>query len=310
MATTRRLQISRRMKLVIVALLVAIPVATLVVIDNPLCSTVAAFRGAVKSRMVSARTTQILRDTKLIRIDEDGFHLWSTPKGEFWLPQEADSFWSLAVLLAEQEQEIYGRPGGLGVHTGDIVLDAGAHVGMFARTALAAGAKKVIAFEITPRSLECLRRNLAREIADGRVLVLEKGVWHEEGTLPLVIVEKCSACSHVGTRTSGTTTAINVPLITIDRAVDELKLDRVDFIKLDIENAEANALRGAQRTLAKYRPRVAVAIENARNRLSYASEIDDVMRTAFRGYRFQCGACIRDRTKRNRIVPEILHYYP
>ena len=75
--------------------------------------------------------------------------------------------------LAEQKRNIYGT----GIRRGDIVLDAGANVGVFTRKALWAGASKVIAIEPAPENLECLRRNFAAEIADGRVVVYPKGVW-------------------------------------------------------------------------------------------------------------------------------------
>ena len=277
-------------------------------LESRLCSRAAAFRGLVRARKALTRTTELIRDSKLLRTDDKGFYLWSTPHGEFWMPQKND-IWSLARVLAEQEQDIYGAPGGRGVHAGDIVLDGGAHVGLFTRTALAAGAAKVIAFEIAPGSLECLRRNLAKEIDEGKVVVVEKGVWHKEATLPIVFMESCSACSNVTSPSTKTSTTIEVPLTTIDNAVADLRLERVDFIKLDIENAEANALRGAHLTLSKYHPRVAVAIENAWNRVSYASQIDLVMRGAFAGYAFECGACTSPE-KTDGIMPEVLHYYP
>ena len=50
-----------------------------------------------------------------------------------------------------------------------------------------------------------------------------------------------------------------MPLTTIDRIVAELDLPRVDYIKLDIEGAESNAIRGASKTLEKFRPRMAIA---------------------------------------------------
>jgi len=237
--------------------------------------------------------------------DEQGLFLYETPEGDFWLPQR-DDVWSLAVVLAEQEQEMYGHAGSLGVRPGDVVIDGGAHVGLFTRTALAAGASKVVTFEVTPKALLCLRRNLAKEIAEGKVVVVDKGVWHEEAVLPLVIVDGCSVCNSV---THQMPAAVDVPLTTIDHAAEALKLARVDFIKLDIENAEANALRGAAQTLRRFHPRVAVALENAKNRYEYADEVLGIMHDAFSGYAYACGACTNPEPSR-RVLPEILHFYP
>ena len=57
--------------------------------------------------------------------------------------------------------------------------------------------------------------------------------------------------------------AVTVRAVTLDGLVDELKLDRVDFIKMDIEGAERHALAGASRLLAAYKPRLAICIYHA-----------------------------------------------
>ena len=58
-------------------------------------------------------------------------------------------------------------------------------MGLYAKTALASGAKLVVAIEPAPENIECLRRNLAQEIAAGRVIVYPKGVWDKDDTLAL-----------------------------------------------------------------------------------------------------------------------------
>lgn len=273
--------------------------------ENPLCTPMAAFRGLTKARAVTQHTDEIQRASKLVGEDQEGLFLYQTPFGDFWMPQRNDLH-SLAVVLAEQGQEMYGSAAGLGVHAGDVVIDAGAHVGLFARTALEAGASKVATFEVTPASNRALRRNLAGPIAEGRVVVVEKGVWFEDGTLPLVIADGCSICNSVSHPWLKAT--MEVPLTTIDHAVEDLGLNRVDFIKLDVENAEANALRGATATLARFHPRVAVALENAKSRIAYGHEVIGIMQETFAGYHYTCGA-ITNADTGERVLPEVLHFY-
>jgi FkbM family methyltransferase len=79
---------------------------------------------------------------------------------------------------------IYGKQE-WGVQRDDIVLDVGACIGTWTRQALDRGARLVIAIEPTPSSVECLKRNLAREIAGGQVVVYPKGIWDLEGALTL-----------------------------------------------------------------------------------------------------------------------------
>jgi hypothetical protein len=102
---------------------------------------------------------------------------------------------------------------------------------------------------------------------------------------------------------------IDVPLTTIDHAVKDLNIERVDFIKLDIENAEANALRGATDTLRAFHPRLAVALENSKSRIDYAHEVQGIVQAAYDGYDYECGACTNPEPS-GRVLPEILHFYP
>lgn len=46
--------------------------------------------------------------------------------------------------------------------------------------------------------------------------------------------------------------------VTVDKFVQDNGLQRVDFIKADIEGAERNMLMGAQKTLREYAPKLAI----------------------------------------------------
>ena len=180
-------------------------------------------------------------------------------KGQFWIPK--GNRFVLPFNLAEMELRIYGE-GEHFIHPGDIVLDCGASDGDFTREALRAGASKVIAIEIAPSSVECIRRNLAAEIAAGRVVVYPKGVWDKDDTLTLHVDDTNFAANTVVLNPGTTQPSVQVPLTTIDKIVAELGLPRVDFIKMDIEGAEANALAGARETISRFKPRLAITAEH------------------------------------------------
>jgi FkbM family methyltransferase len=216
--------------------------------------------------------------------DSAGFTLLKTPAGPYWVPPGNEE---VAGLLAEQELEVYGS-GERGVHAGDIVLDCGANVGVYTQKALAMGARVVVAVEPNPDAVECLRRNFASSIDAQRVMVYPKGVWDREDRLELMVSRTDPAIDGFVMRQPGLAAGPTVPLTTIDKLVEELKLPRVDFIKMDIEGAERRALVGARRTLEKYQPRLAISAYHLQDDPEW---IPKVVREARRGYQLECGPC-------------------
>lgn len=117
--------------------------------------------------------------SRIIRSDPAGYDLWETPDGEYWDLRAH----TVISVLSEQARDIYTNRASQSLKPGDIVFDCGASVGVFTRKALKLGAKKVVAVEPAPESLECLRRNFESEIRDGRVVVVPKGVFDHGGEL-------------------------------------------------------------------------------------------------------------------------------
>jgi FkbM family methyltransferase len=244
---------------------------------------------------------RILHQSKLLQQDERGFHEWQTPRGTYWVPEGSD--FVLPFNLAEQERRIYGS-GEQFVKPGDTVLDCGANVGVFTTEALRAGASLVVAIEPAPENLECLRRNFAGEVESGRVIIYPKGVWDKEDFLTLnVDAHNSAADSFVLHPPNAETTTQRLPLTTIDNLVSELRLQRVDFIKMDIEGAEPKALAGARETLAKFHPKLSVS---AYHQPDHPVLIPKVVKSAWAGYQTECGPCSVDHAE---IRPDILWFH-
>lgn len=139
------------------------------------------------------------------------------------------------------------------------VLDIGANVGELALAAAhKAGARgSVLAIDADP-FLVCL---LQRTISEARnrdinLDVMCTAVSREQGIARFILSERgraANALSSVGSsQMGGQRSALWVPTLGIDQIIAAWKVPQ--FVKLDIEGAELEALSGAPETLGKHRP--------------------------------------------------------
>ncbi len=245
------------------------------------------------------RLTEIATGARLIEHDPSGLELYEFGSQRAWAP--AGSGFSIAVTLAEQERGIYVHDG-IGAKPGDVVLDVGANIGLYARQALKQGAAKIIAIEPAPDNLMCLHRNLKDEILSGKVIVCSKGAWDRDDVLNMNVNLGSSALDSLILKFEAGAT-IKVPVTTIDTLVKELNLERVDFIKMDIEGAERQALAGAANTIRKFRPRMAICVYHLPDD---PLVIPAVIGSAYGYYRQECGPCLFNK---GFIKPEVYFYY-
>lgn len=263
------------------------------------CSIWRAFQIGSHQKELTAAKDEILAASKLIRTDERSLELYQTPYGQLWAPK--GSKFILPFNLAEQKVGIYGT-GSDFVRRGDIVLDCGANIGAFARFALDAGAKLVVAIEPAPDNIECLRRNFPGEIKDGRFVIVPKGVWDREDFMELMVDELNQAADSFVIKREGAKPIARVPLTKIDTLVEELKLDRVDFIKMDIEGAEPKAVRGARETIRRFRPRLALSVYHQPD---HPTSVPAAVAEATKDYKIACGPCAA--TPKG-LRPDILYF--
>ena len=95
-----------------------------------------------------------------------------------------------------------------------------------------------------------------------KIEIVEKGVWNKEETLEF----------YENTKTPGGSSAIQdrvgeanclktvIQTTTIDKFKEENKIEKIDYIKMDIESAELKALVGAEKTIKSDRPQLAISI--------------------------------------------------
>ena len=103
-----------------------------------------------------------------------------------------------------------------------------------------------------------LRKNLdLNPRVKDRIELVEKALWSSADE-NLYIVDNGPA-SFV-TMEEPENYSLRIHTMSIDKLVEEKKLPKVDFIKLDIEGAEPDCLKGAAETIKKFRPKLAICI--------------------------------------------------
>jgi len=146
------------------------------------------------------------------------------------------------------------------VAAGDTVIDAG---GCFGDTALyfahkAGDAGRVFSFEFMPDNLKVFRSNLEMnpELAK-HIEIVPNPLWSESGQK--LYVEGIGPASHITPKPKAAD-AQQVETLKIDHLAKKQQLASVDFIKMDIEGAELEALKGAEETIRRYRPKLAISV--------------------------------------------------
>lgn len=227
---------------------------------SPDCGLMDCIRAIRNKDRESRRAEEITRICRVTRFTETA-KLVATPYGDYWLPK-SEHIGGLVANFIEREKDVYKTSR---IQPGDVVLDCGANVGAFTRLALARGAGIVVAIEPAPANVECLRATFAPEIAAGRVIVYPFRVWETEDTLTMNVVTGGSGLNSVVLSSSRPTNHVQIRLTTIDQIVTALNLERINFIKMDIEGSERQALRGGRNAIARFRPHLAVALEHLPN---------------------------------------------
>ena len=146
------------------------------------------------------------------------------------------------------------------VAEGDYVIDGGACYGdtalYFADLVQETG--KVFSFEFIKSNLEYFHKNMElNPEKQNTVQLIERPLWSNSHT-ELSAVESGSG-SHLSMSSSDK----NSPLyrtISIDDFVAQNEIERIDFIKLDIEGAELDTLKGSVETIRKHKPRLAICV--------------------------------------------------
>jgi FkbM family methyltransferase len=108
--------------------------------------------------------------------------------------------------------------------------------------------KQIAAFEPDSKNFENLKKKYG---ANSKITLINAGAYSESGEISFS--ELGNADSKI---IEASNSAVNIQI----KAIDDLSLEKVSFIKMDIEGAELKALKGAEKIIAKNKPKLAICI--------------------------------------------------
>ena len=109
--------------------------------------------------------------------------------------------------------------------------------------------KHIIAFEPDTANFHVLCQ---KHGGNSKITLIKAGVYNTDGEV--FFIERADLSSAVSAKEASDTVRIPV------KSIDNLNVDNVSFIKMDIEGSELNALKGAEKTILRDKPKLAICI--------------------------------------------------
>jgi FkbM family methyltransferase len=144
---------------------------------------------------------------------------------------------------------------------GMVALDVGADIGYYTLqlSRLVGPTGQVVAFEPIPKARERLEHNIT---TNGRtnIVVSELALGNQEGTVYLEDPFKKSRLNL--NKTTAGEGDIKVTIRRLDDLAGEMKLSSVDLVKIDVEGAEHEVLRGMEQLLKRFHPVLVIEVHH------------------------------------------------
>ena len=145
------------------------------------------------------------------------------------------------------------------VKPNDIVIDAGAnlgHISIYLSKKVGVDGK-IYAFEPDGKNIQSLKKNISlnKDLPDN-IVIEDLLLWNEN---TLIDFEEAGTVGSSAVWFSGSENIVKKQAVSIDSWVDKKGIKKLDFIKMDIEGAEIEALDGCVETIKKFSPNFAIA---------------------------------------------------
>ncbi len=159
---------------------------------------------------------------------------------------------------------------------GDTVIDIGAHIGRYTITSSkqVGNIGKVVAIEADPDNFQLLKRNIALNNLTN-VLPLNYAVFSERTKIKLYEQSASAKYNSIMlTRAATTKNFVEVDADTLDSILQLNEVNKVNWIKIDVEGAEFEVLRGSTKILSGENISLLIEIHNIEDPSHYNNIVD------------------------------------
>lgn len=173
----------------------------------------------------------------------------------------------LGIELLQDEQKLFNEASCY-IRPGDTVLDIGAYLGVWARklSSVVGSSGRVIAFEPFPANLDLLKKLCKKyqniDVCDfalsDKNCSLEM-IFPNSVRLPSISAMECSA-DQFGDELKSKFRNIDVNAYCLDDVICDLSIQKISFVKIDVEGHELQVVRGAKKTLVENKPFITLEI--------------------------------------------------
>ncbi len=150
------------------------------------------------------------------------------------------------------------------VKAGDTIFDIGAHIGLFSTIAarLAGNAGRVISFEPSSETFKLLNETIRINGLSKNIFPRHAAVGDRSGKVTFFVspIRGDNSNSIVSYKNDRELIPVEVDLVSVDDLVKADPGIRPSFMKIDVEGAELDALRGASFTMLNIKPLIILAI--------------------------------------------------
>jgi len=210
-----------------------------------------------------------------VMADWPGGYVTVSSRDQLYLPAPLDTMGAHYLLN--------GLEGGTVIHNhcpaGGVAIDVGANYGEWTlQMARAVGpAGRVIAFEPVARLSDSMDKTLA---VNGlkNATVIRKAASNGAGEVSFTHNQDHSGKSGIGVDAGADQSeSLTIPATPLDAVAEEQNLDRLDFLKIDVEGHEFEVLEGARATLERFGP--ALVLEAGNEAAEARAKIADLLQS-------------------------------